>query len=262
MATGDQQDFANRLRGLLPGSWFGTGLTVVGNQEASAQTPVLDTLMAGMAYPLAWDYVLFNYVLLQSRIKTATGVWLDRISYDFCGTRLPRLIDENDDAYRTRIIAEILRPRQTRAGISKALVDLTGQTPKIVELWNPGDTGAYGTAGCQGYGHAGMYGSLQYRNQVFITAYRPSGEGIPNIGGYGNPQSGYGTSGQGEYADLSDVIGAVKDRDIYASVAGIVAGGITGWTAIQSKPDTVDAPTAYFGNVSNTQLLVTLPYFF
>lgn len=235
MATGDQQDFANRLRGLLPPSWFGTGLTSVNGISTGTGTPILDSVLAAVAYPLSWDYVLFSYVLTQSRIATATGIWLDRISYDFLGTRLPRFVNETDTAYRARILAEIFRPRQTRAAITKALVDLTGRTPIIIEAWNPGDVGAYNTPGRQGYGVAGMYGSLQYRNQVFVTAYRPAGVGIPNIPGYGNSGWGYGRAqGAGQYCSMSQVTGLVTDAQIYATVAGIVAAGCTAWVAISN----------------------------
>jgi hypothetical protein len=132
MATGDQIDFKHRIAHLIPPSWFHGG-----------QVPVRDLLTMAAGKNLGDIYALEQYVLLQTRIASSSGVWLDRIAYDFCGPRLPRRNNEPDGAYRIRIIAEIFRPRQTRAGIIKALTDLTGKVPELYELWNPGDCGAY-----------------------------------------------------------------------------------------------------------------------
>jgi len=258
----DQTEFVHRLAGLIPPSWFGTGATEVDEVMAQPGAPLLNIPLSGTGYNLSWIYVLYKYALTQSRIASATGVWLDRISYDFLGNDLPRLVNEQDDAYRARIMDAILAPKQTRAAIIQAVEALTGAAPKLIELWNPGDTGAYGTSGQQGYGVAGMYGSLKFNNQIFVTAYRPPGGGIPNAPGYGNPQSGYGSGGYGQYGDMNEVDAAVPDATIYATIAKTVAAGITAWTCIQSQPDTVDIPTASFGNVENTQILAVLPFFF
>lgn len=231
--------------GALPRSWF-----------ASDDIPVLRGLLNGLAAPLSWIYQLYAYTLLQMRIGTATGAWIDRISYDFLGNRLPRkkYVDpftgvqtsaENDDTYRARVKAEIMRPRQTRAAIVQALEDLTGKTPQIFEPWNPGDCGAYGM-GMMGYGVAGCYGSLELANQIFVTALRPQGSGVPGVGGYGQGQIAYGQTG--EYIDDSQITGPVTDADIYAAVAGVKAGGMTAWVAIQDSlpavPDTTVVLTA------------------
>jgi hypothetical protein len=241
MTTGDIANFETRFAGLLPPSWF------------DEPTPVKDAVVAGFAGPLSWDYSLYVYTLLQARIKTATGVWLDRIAYDFCGTRLPRRAGESDTLYRARIIAEILRPRVTRAGISQALSDLTGKTPVIIEFWNTGDVGAW-DIGNVGFDVAGMWGDTTYNNQIFVTAYRPEGEGFANVAGYDNPATGWDI-GTTEFVDLTTISAVVKDSDIYNAVAQTVSAGKVGWTAIESSPNTTESPRLAFMNIQNTQYL-------
>jgi hypothetical protein len=225
MATGDQSDFLNRLAGLLPASWFEPG---------AGNNPVRDAELSGAAANLSWIYSLYSYTLLQTRIATATGVWLDRIAYDFFGPNFPRLPAEPDSSYSARIRAEILRPRSTRAAILDALLELTGNSGTVQEPWNPQDWGGYGQGVC-GYGHGLGYGSLQYRNQIFVQAVRAGNAGIPNIAGYGTVAAGYGAgNGVGQYCDIIQVDGVITDADIYQSVAKTVAAGTTAWTNIIS----------------------------
>jgi hypothetical protein len=241
MATGDQADFVNRLAGLLPASWFEPG---------AGNNPVRDAELSGAAANLSWIYSLYSYTLSQTRIATATGVWLDRIAWDFFGPNFPRRSGETDSSYRARIKAEILRPRQTRAAILQMLEELTGTSGTVQEPWNPQDWGGYGQDVC-GYGQALGYGSLQYRNQIFVQAVRPSGSGIPNIAGYGTVANGYGGgNGQGEYCDLSQVTGPVTDAEIYQQIAQTVAAGTTAWTDIVSAGSQSNGSLTLTGNYS------------
>lgn len=214
-------DMLARLKSLVPGGWF-----------ASALAPVRDAVFGGLADSLAKAHALLFVVKQQTRIATAYGWFLDLIAWDFFGSRFLRLKSETDDSWRTRIIKEILRPRQTRAAIAQALFDLTGRQPKIFEFWNPYDCGGY-DIGTLAYDTAGCYGDLSLNNQIFVTAYRPAGEGVPYVSGYDSGASGYDV-GDNEYVDLSWITAPVTDADIYAAVAGTVAAGVTGWTAIQS----------------------------
>lgn len=254
-------DFESRIKSLLPPSWF-----------SDSDESVLNITVAGMSYGLLWIYILYLYVIQQARIQTANGVWLDRIAYDFFGPNLPRLSGESDSAYSARIRAAIVAQKQTRAAIINSLEFLTGWTPSIIELWNPGDVGNYGLTtvandgiagiATQGYGQAGMYGSLKFPNQFLVKAFRPAGEGVPNIAGYGNPQSAYGVQGVGEYCDIDQIVARVLDSDIYANVANMVGAGNTAWTAILTHPDIIDAPMAYFGNVDNSAVAAIAQSFF
>jgi len=210
-----------RLKALLPNGWFGDTSTV------------LDAVLNGIAWALAFVHGLISYAAMQTRIATATDGFLDLISFDFFGTSLPRRPQELDGPFRTRIQAELLLERATRAGLVKALLLLTGRAPKIFEPALPSDTGGYNT-NSMGYGLAGGYGSLQLRNQCFVIAYRAAGSGIPYIAGYGNPEGAYNTPSQSKYATLSEIVGAVTDADLYAAIDSEMPAGCTAWTRLSN----------------------------
>lgn len=216
MSTGDTNDMAARLRAVLP-PWF------------PDDAPIANGVLAGLAAGLSFGYALIQFAKSQTRIATASGGWLDLIAWDYFSTRFLRRRGEADSSFRPRILKEILRPRQTRDAVTQALTDLTGRAPLIFEPWNPQDCGAYG-AGTLGYSAGGCYGSLNCPSQIFITAYRPRGVGIPAVGGYAQGAIGYGSAG--EYADMSLVTGPVTDAEIYATVEETVAAGVTAWTDI------------------------------
>jgi hypothetical protein len=221
MATGDQNDCFNRLKAVLPTGWF------------KGPTPILDAVLQGLAWALSFVYGLIAYTRLQTRIATATDIFLDIISLDFFGSALPRRQQEMDGPFRTRILANLLRERATRNGLIKALVLLTGRTPYVFEPARPPDTGAYNQNIC-GYSVAGGYGSLALPSQAFVIAYRPSGSGIPYIAGYGSPEGAYSTPSQTEYASLSQVIGNVTDADIYATIDAVKPVGSIIWTQLSN----------------------------
>ncbi|WP_051949301.1 hypothetical protein [Methylosinus sp. PW1] len=129
MAVGDFDDMMLRLRSHLPKGWF------------PDVAPGLDAVlsMPATAFRYVWDQIVDAKA--QSRISTATGVWLDLAAYDFLGTRVMRRKDQSDDSFRTRVKAEILRERVTKAGMKKMLTDLTGKTPTIFELWDANFSG-------------------------------------------------------------------------------------------------------------------------
>jgi hypothetical protein len=221
MATGDTQDITARLKGLLPNGWF------------RGPSPVLDAILSGIATALAAAYSLFAYVRLQTRVATATDGFLDLIALDYFGGALKRRLRESDDSYRARILAALLAEKGTRQGLIRTLVALTGRTPVVFEPERPADTGGYGVGGV-GYGVAGGYGALTAPYQAFVTAFRPVGQGIPNLGGYSSGVGGYSVGGQLAYADLSQVQGAVTDADIYEAISDVIEAGTIAWTAIQS----------------------------
>jgi hypothetical protein len=219
--TGDQANMLARIKMLLPQRWF------------PDSTPILDALLAGPAWALSLIYSLIRYAQLQTRIATATGGFLDLISYDFFGNNLVRNAQEADSAFRTRLLATLLRPKATRPGMIAVLTALTGRAPLIFEPARPLDTGAYGASIC-GYGEAGGYGSLLLRAQAFITAFRPGSSGIPNVAGYGSPSGGYSTPSRAEWCSLSQIEGAVTDADIYATIAATEAAGVQCWTRLSN----------------------------
>ena len=132
--TGDQQDMMARLRAVLPTRWF------------PDSAPVLDGLLSGLASGWSWAYQQLQYVKAQTRIATATDVWLDIIANDFFGGRLARRVGQSDGAFRDRIQRELFRERGTRGAIIAVLHDLTGRAPLVFEPARTTDTGGYASS--------------------------------------------------------------------------------------------------------------------
>ena len=212
-----------RLRAVLPAGWF------------SEDAPILNGVLNGLAASWAWLFQLLHYVKAQTRLATASDVWLDVIAQDFFGTRLTRRSGQSDEAFRTRIRQELLRERGTRNAVISVLQDLTNRPPAIFEPGLTSDTGGYGgvpdAGGGIGYGAGGGWGSLDLPFQCFVTAYRPVGSGISFVSGWGDSDGGYGT-GAIEYASLSMVQGRVTDADIYAALASVMPVATIAWACI------------------------------
>jgi hypothetical protein len=197
--------------------------------------PVLDALLGGLASGWSSVYQQLQYVRAQTRIATATDIWLDVVAQDYFGFHLTRRAGQGDAAFRAAIHRELFRERGTRAAVVSVLQDLTGRPPQIFEPARPGDTGGYassaGGCGGLGYGCAGGWGSLTLPFQCFITAYRPIGAGIAMISGWSSNGGAYG-QGAIEYASLAMVQAQVTDADIYKAVAGVLPVATVGWTRI------------------------------
>ena len=223
--TGDSQDMMSRLRAVLPARWY------------PDDAPILGAVLAGLAWAWAWCYGLLAYVRAQTRIATATDVWLDIVAADFFGTSLVRAPGQDDAALRQRIQLELFRDRATRAALVRTLRDLTGRPPVIFEPARTTDTGGYGgmPAGASGlgYGVAGGWGSLELPFQCFVTAFRPNGSGIATVAGWGDPAGGYG-SGAVQYASLAMVQGQVTDADISNAIASLMPAASIAWVQISS----------------------------
>jgi hypothetical protein len=210
--TGSPSDIIARLKAVLPTRWF------------PDETPVLDTILAGIATAWASLHGLLAAVQLQSRIATATGQFLDGASSDFFAARLPRRNTESDDAFRIRIHQQLVREHATRAAIVSIVTDLTGKAPIVFEPARVADTGGYATSGLA-YGAAGAWGNLLLPFQIFVTAHRAQGIGIANV-------AGYGTAGPLARASLTAAAGQVTDSDIYAAIASVMPTGTRAWTRI------------------------------
>lgn len=226
MATGDQNDFAGRLRAVLPAGWFPT------------VTPILTGVLTGIgnAFAAIWNEI--QYTILQTRIATATGPWLDGISQDYYGGMLPRLAQEQDAAFSARIRANFFLIAATRAGLTASVFALTGRNPRIFEPANTQDTGGYYNlatkqGGGIGYGVAGGYGDLLLPYQFFVTVYQPISGGIANVNGYGGYLGGYGV-GAIEYTNPSMDVGLVTPAEMQAAVEKCVPSGYVAWMNISS----------------------------
>jgi hypothetical protein len=108
---GDQQDVLSRLRATLPTRWF------------PDDAPILTGLLSGLASAWSWVYDLLHYVKAQTRIETATDVWLDIIAQDYFGSRVTRRTGQGDGEFRNRVRRELFRERGTREAIISVLQD-------------------------------------------------------------------------------------------------------------------------------------------
>ena len=212
-----------RLRAVLPVRWF------------PDSAPILDGLLSGLAVGWNFAYQQLQYVRAQTRILTASDIWLDIIARDYFGARLARHAGQSDADFRSTIQREIFRERGTRGAIVGVLQDLTGRTPLIFEPARTTDTGGYTSASGGGggiaYGSAGGWGSLSLPFQCFITAYRPLGGGIAMICGWCSSAGAYG-QGAIEYASLAMVQAQVTDENIYDAVADVLPVATIAWTRI------------------------------
>jgi hypothetical protein len=218
MAKGDGADLIGRIRRLLP-PWFA---------DAS---PLLVALLTAPATAFSFIYQLIAYAQLQTRVRTATGGWLDLIAQDFFGETARRQAGQSDTSFRNTIIVNLFRERATRRAVTQVITGLTGSTPAIFEPSRIQDTGAYATP-AMGYGVAGAYGSLLLPFQAFVVAKRPVGSGIPSVAGWGISAGGYGRPSQAEWASLASIAENITDNDIYAALDGVKPVGIILWARV------------------------------
>lgn len=226
---GDQTDIAGRLRSVLPARWFGDA------------TPVLDNLLNALATGWAYMFELLGYTQRQTRITSASDVWLDLVALDFFGPGLPRARGQSDQTFRPVVLRNILRSLGTRAALISAISDLTGRAPQVFEPRNTTDTGGYGSlavtgsilgGGC-GYCLKGGWGSLSLPYQCFVTAFRPHINGVANLSGWRMPMAGYG-QGALEYVGADTAQGQIPDSEILAEIVRAVPVGVVVWTNISS----------------------------
>lgn len=218
--TGDTSDMLARLKMVLPARWFADG------------TPILDALLTGFAAAWSGVYAVVTYVRAQTRIATATDIFLDIASTDYFGSALPRRAGESDANFSTRIQQNLLAPRATRASLVQMLTGITGRAPMILEPLNATDLGGYNT-GMLGYGVVGAYGSRNLPFQFFVTAYRPATTAVSNAGGYNTGPGGYNRAPM-LYAGATSYAGAASDADIYAAVASVLPTCGVAWTIISN----------------------------
>ena len=215
MATGDQTDMLGRIKALIP-RWFGD------------TTPILDSLLSGLANAQAFIYGLIAYAALQTRIATATDGWLDMIAADFFGIDLQRSPNETDDSYRARILGALFQEKATRNALVQSIRRVTGRMPIVIELTNPVDCGAYGVYST-GYSVAGAYGSIVTPYTAMVIALRASAvwppanmQSIPppvwGPGGYGVTYDGSNTVAGGKIVPNASAVGS------YANQAALSAG--------------------------------------
>lgn len=213
-----------RLKAGLPRKWF------------RDDDEVLDGILAGSSFVLGFVDDLIEYARRQTRLKTAEGGFLDLAAYDFFGLRFQRRANESDASFGPRIISEVLRPRDTRQAIDRALYELTGRHPEFFEAPRNGDAMGWNIASTGGYGIAGKWSSTQLPGQIFVTAYRPSSSGIPNVSGWSKVHGAFNPAAQNRFAwgDPDTIAGTVTDQDIIDAIESVRPAGLTIWMQIKS----------------------------
>lgn len=216
--TGDPQDFQSRLAAGLPARWF------------PSPSPVLDGLQAGASWAYNSAYNNLTYAASQTRIKTASGVFLDIISADFFGTSLPRLQNEGDDAFRARILANLLVKGPTRGNMVNVLTLLTGKSPAVFEPSNTTDSGGWDGAfyldAAGGWGDPRPY-------QAFLTVYRPD-TALVSLAEWDAWR--FAWDAYGAWSDASP--NAITDAALIAAVESTRPLGVTVWMRIADAPIT------------------------
>ncbi|WP_438384073.1 hypothetical protein ABHV46_07135 [Asaia sp. BMEF1] len=166
IAPGTARDFARRLRLVLPSGWF----PAYRGDEAE-DAPVLQALLTGFGAILASIWTLMSFVRRQTRLGTTDGAFLEMAAADFFGpSGVIRLALEKDTHFRRRMVSSLVAPLNTRAAVSEAVRRLSGAAPRIIELGNVHDCGAWRYAG--GYGASrSRYGS-RLGGQFFLEVYQ------------------------------------------------------------------------------------------
>jgi hypothetical protein len=218
MAKGDVNDIFSRLKAQFPPSWF-------------KSSPNFDATLQGPAWALSTIYAQITYATLQTRIATATDGYLDLISNDFFGTTLPRLPNEQDGAFRARILANLFVKGPTRANMSAVLTLITGRVPDIFEPSNTTDSGGW-DGGFYWDTGVGKWGApMPY--QSFVTAYRP----ITNALSRGELDSWrWSWDSYGAWSETP--LTAVTDAAIIAAVESTRMTGTVVWMRIEDNPVT------------------------
>lgn len=149
----DIQQFTQRQLALMP-PWFGE------------DPQNLIATLQGSAYCNNNIYSLLFFLKAQMRLQDMQGESLDLFAQDFFGENLLRHYAEDDNSYRKRISAALLRPGATRQAMIDVLTDLTGRVPVI---WESGiDSGFCDYFFCDHFSVGGTAPA-----QAWIIAYRP-----------------------------------------------------------------------------------------
>lgn len=191
--TGDVQDFINRIKSVLP-DWFGENAAL------------LEAFINGFATLDAFLYSVMQYVSAQMRIQTSTDENLDLEACDYFGDFVARFSGMPDDFFRTYILATLIEEMVTKQGMIKAMTNLTGHAPIILEPWDIANVGY--NVPMWGYGVGGAYSSpLPYN--FFITVF-VDGNPMEGFGALNNPTWGYSVIGMGSN-------GAYGNESLYAN---------------------------------------------
>ena len=216
-----ERDILSRLKAVLPPSWFGD------------VTPVLDSVLVGLAGGWQKIFALFNYANLQTRIATSNDFWLDFIARDFFGSRFSRRNGEPDEIFQKHLKYQLTRDYCTRHSIIEGVEAFSGATISVFEPTNPNDTGSYGGGGTSypgmcGYGMAGRWGCDRLPFQIFILVDQAKPQGNATLSGWCERAGGYGVG------DISYVSATTRDllstnSGILSCISETIAAGTVAW---------------------------------
>lgn len=183
-ALGSKEDFAARLRSLLPTGWF----PLPPQDGEIEEAPALSAILLGFGSVFSWAWSLLEAVANQSRIGSMDGAFLDIAAADYFGNGgLLRRQNEADTRYRARIASSLVDVRNTRKAVEGALMSVTGVTPRIVEPMNAGDCHALGSLNTPETGGGYGWGASSFRyghpagGQFFVETVSGDASGIAEI---------------------------------------------------------------------------------
>lgn len=235
-----QGDLTKEIEDLVPFNWFGADARLIGGS--------FQVLAAGIASMFAFIRVQIDTLKKQMRVATALMDGLDTIAVDFFGldpsfamprkliaTSIPTVstgfgeggfgeggffsqspqfgfVLEDDESYRHRIQAELLRERGTVVGITKAIQSVTGAAPSIVEPFSTLAIGVIGGSSVAGVafnsGVIGILGSTS--TQQFSGPF----QGL-------DPQTGY--TGWGDKGAIYLFFATITNNPMGASPEAIIS---------------------------------------
>jgi hypothetical protein len=150
---------------------------------------------------------------------------------------------------------KLLDPREFSTGTPVSYVANVTQPSYTFEDFPK--VAGFALAGNDGEGGAGYLSSMELPFQLFIQAFRPVGQGVPNVAGLDSTMCGLAPDpepfgwinglrppdmGYGELIAEDQVSGSVTDQDIFDMVTRSIPAGVIGWTSIsdyvESNPPT------------------------
>lgn len=124
-----------RLKSNFPANW---------DSSDAMQTGVANALFTTIGQQLAYIISQLQYDRNAARIPTSVEPELSLAADDFFGLNvLPPPAGYTDSQYAKIILGSLFPNADTRSAIETAVTTLTGVRPRMMEPWNPGDTGCW-----------------------------------------------------------------------------------------------------------------------
>lgn len=240
--TGDTTDIVERLRQLLPDSWFPT---------TPSDRPVLDAVLEGLAPPSSHVYELIEGVREQTRLLTATGAYLDLVAGDYFGATLLRRNGQSDASFRAAVVANLFGEKATLAAHVDVLTSITGNTPTVIETAKPSNTSLYNAVSpCFNISYdTGTHAAVSNTAYHAMIKIARDGVGIPNTAGYrdltqtnttGVTEGRYyeigaaspSDAGLSKYASLNSIVDLIAQSEFVQALEDVRPAGTTLWLQV------------------------------